>query len=459
MYQIHFEKPQNVHFIGIGGISMSGLAEILLDRGFTVTGSDRAPSALTKHLEDRGAVIHYPQSAENIDPDTDFFVYTAAIHPDNPEFAAAKETGKPMLTRAQLLGQIMDHFPESIAISGTHGKTSTTSMISQVLLECKADPTISVGAIFEPIHSNVRVGKSPYFVAEACEYTNSFLSLYPKYSIILNIDAEHLDFFKTLENERKSFRSFAGNTAKDGVLFINGEIPDVQEITDGADCRVVTFGFSEKEDYYPEEIEYNSLGCASFVPVAFGEKLPRIQLHVPGRHNISNALAATALLRTAGIPYEKISEGLSKFSGADRRFQYKGKLPNGAVIIDDYAHHPTEIRATLDAALHYPHKRLIVIFQPHTYTRTKAFLPDFIDALSMADVVVLAEIFAAREQDIYNISSADIQKGITARGKECHYFHAFPEIENWVKKNSMNGDLLITMGAGNIVSVGEDLLK
>lgn len=459
MFKINFNQPLHVHFIGIGGISMSGLAQVLLDRHFKVSGSDRTPSDLTRHLEKMGAKISYPQAAENVDPSTDVFVYTAAIHPDNPEFVRAKETGKPMLTRAQLLGQIMEHFRNSVAVSGTHGKTTTTSMISQVLLEAEADPTISVGAIFKPIQSNIRVGSSDVFVAEACEYTDSFLSLFPRYSIILNIDAEHLDYFKTLENERKSFHKFVGNTAKDGLLVINGEIPDYREIVKDAPCQVVSFGFTEEDDYHAEEISYNEFGYPSFTPVAFGQKLDPIVLHVPGRHNVGNALSAIAVLRAMGIPYDKIQSGLAKFSGADRRFQYKGKLSNGAVIIDDYAHHPTEIKASLNAALNYPHKRLVVIFQPHTYTRTKAFLPDFIQALSLADVVVLAPIYAAREQDIYGVSSADIEKGLKKLGKETYYFHSFPEIEDWVKKNSMNGDLLITMGAGNIVNVGEDLLK
>ncbi len=459
MYQINFSEPVSVHFIGIGGISMSGLAEILLDRNFTVTGSDRQESELTKKLAAKGARISYPQAAENVDPSTDVFVYTAAIHPDNPEFAAAKATGKPMLTRAELLGQMMEHYPESVAISGTHGKTSTTSMISQVLLEEEKDPTISVGAIFKPIASNVRVGRSDVFVTEACEYTDSFLSFYPKHSIILNIDAEHLDYFKTLENERASFHKFAGNTAEDGVLVINGEIPNVEEITEGIKNRVITFGFDERFDYYPADITYDELGNPAFTPVAFGEKLGRIQLHVPGHHNVGNALSAIAVLREMGVSYESIASGLLKFSGADRRFEYKGKLPSGAVIVDDYAHHPTEITASLQAALHFPHKRLIVAFQPHTYTRTKSFLDDFAKALSIADEVILAEIFAAREQDIYGVSSDDIRVRIEKLGKPCHYFHTFGEIEDYLKKNLTNGDLLITMGAGNIVSVGEDLLK
>ncbi|MCR4782880.1 MAG: UDP-N-acetylmuramate--L-alanine ligase [Lachnospiraceae bacterium] len=459
MYTIDFEKKLSAHFIGIGGISMSGLAEILLDKGFSVTGSDRSESDLTKHLVSLGAKISYPQKAENVSNDTDFFVYTAAIHPDNEEYKAAKATNKPMLTRAELLGQVMEHFKKSIAVAGTHGKTTTTSMISQVLLECDTDPTISVGAIFSAIKSNVRVGQSDYFVTEACEYTDSFLSFYPMHTIILNIDAEHLDYFKTLENERKSFHKFASNTKKNGFLYINGSIPNLSEITDELSCKVITFGLDDSFDYHAKDITYDELGHASFTPVAFGEELPRITLHVPGKHNVSNSLSAIATLRNLGLPYELIQSGLSKFTGADRRFQYKGRLKNGAIVVDDYAHHPTEIKASLDAALHTPHNRLIVAFQPHTYTRTKAFLNDFADALSMADIVVLADIYAAREQDIYGVSSEDIKKLIEKKNKECHYFHTFDEIETFLEKNSVNGDLLITMGAGNILEVGENLLK
>lgn len=459
MYTIDFNKALSAHFIGIGGISMSGLAEILLHKNFKVYGSDRNETELTAELAKKGALISYPQAAENVRDDIDFFVYTAAIHPDNPEFKAAKATGKPMLTRAELLGQVMEHFTESIAVAGTHGKTTTTSMISQVLLECDTDPTISVGAIFSAIKSNVRVGNSKYFITESCEYTDSFLSFYPKYNIILNIDAEHLDYFKTLENERASFNKYANNTKADGVLYVNGAIPNLSEITAGVSCRITTFGLDEAYDFHPEDITYDDLGHASFIPVANGKKLERITLHVPGKHNVANALSAIALLMDLGMPYNLIQSGLKKFTGADRRFQFKGRLDNGAVVIDDYAHHPTEIKATMDAAHHTPHNRIIVAFQPHTYTRTKAFLTDFADALALADIVVLADIYAAREQDIYGVSSADIKKLIDEKGKECHHFHTFEEIEEFLKKNSMNGDLLITMGAGNIIEVGENLVK
>lgn len=270
MYTIDFSKPTSVHFIGIGGISMSGLAEILLKEGFRVSGSDSKESPLTQHLTELGAQIAYPQAAANIPDETRIIVYTAAIHPDNPEFIRAKELDVPMLTRAQLLGQIMAHYARSIAVAGTHGKTTTTSMISQVLLCGQEDPTISVGGILKAIGSNIHVGNSDLFITEACEYTNSYHSFFPKYSIILNIEAEHLDFFKDLADVRSSFHKFAGNTKADGALIINGEIPDYQEITEGLSCQVITFGFTDACDYYPKDITYNELGCATFTPVHKG---------------------------------------------------------------------------------------------------------------------------------------------------------------------------------------------
>ena len=458
MFQIDFKKPIHVHFIGIGGISMSGLAEILLDRHFTVSGSDRSLSSITDHLAQIGARIACPQSADNVTDDIDCFVYTAAISQDNPEWVAAKATGKPMLTRAQLLGQIMRHYSESVAIAGTHGKTTTTSMISMLLLESAQKPTISVGGFLDAIHSNVHVGDSDRFVAEACEYTNSFLEFYPKYSIILNIEAEHLDFFKDLDDIRHSFKQFAEHTAADGLLVINGEIPDRQALVSEVRSEVETYGFSDTDDWHPGQISYDSLGCACFVPYYRGRALPPIQLHVPGRHNVGNALAVLAVAHRMGLSEDEIRRGFAAFHGADRRFQYKGRF-HGATIIDDYAHHPTEIRASLAAAKNYPHKRIVVVFQPHTYTRTKAFLEDFAQALSSADRVILTDIYAAREKDIYGVSSLDIKKRLDAAGVDCLYFPSFEEIENYLRKNSVDGDLLITMGAGNVVQIGEDLLK
>lgn len=458
MYKINYKHPIHVHFIGIGGVSMSGLAEILIDKGFVISGSDNKTSDLTKHLEAIGAKVSYPQSADNVSEDIDLFVYTAAISQDNPEFKAAVATKKPMLSRAQLLGQIMENYNQSIAIAGTHGKTSTTSMVSQILLEAKTDPTISIGGIFKTIGSNIRVGQSDTFVTEACEYTNSFHAFYPRYCVILNIEEDHMDFFKDLNEIRQSFHTFAGNTAEDGFIIINGDIDNLEEIVSGLPQTIITFGLNKNYDVYATDISYNDHGCACFTPVAFGDKLPQITLQIPGEHNIFNALAAVAVTTKMNISNEHIVSGLQNFGGADRRFQLKGTF-QGATVVDDYAHHPTEIAATLKAAKNYPHNRIICVFQPHTYTRTKAFLNDFSKSLALADIVVLADIYAAREKDIYGVSSQDILKLLQDKGVESYYFPSFSEIEEFLSKKCMNDDLLITMGAGDVVNIGTDLIN
>ena len=458
MYKIDFSKPEHIHFIGIGGISMSGLAEILLGAGFGISGSDSKPSALTKQLEEKGAKVFYGQCAENISEDYNCVVYTAAIHPDNPEFARCVELGLPMLSRAELLGQIMKNYNTAIAVSGTHGKTTTTSMFSSVLLAADTDPTISVGGILEAIGGNIRVGKSETFITEACEYTNSFLSFYPTLSIILNIEEDHMDFFKDLDDIMNSFKLFARRLPKDGSLIINKEIKDYEKVTEGLECTVITYGMDPSCTYHAENITFNEQGYGEFDVMHHNVNLGHIVLSVPGQHNVSNALAVIAAARKLGISMEQIQSGLLGFSGANRRFQYKGSL-NGVTIIDDYAHHPTEIRTTLEAAKNYPHKDIWCIFQPHTYTRTKAFFKEFAESLSLADHVILADIYAARETDTLGVSSKLLAKEISELGTDCYYFPSFDEIQNFVKSHCIHGDLLITMGAGDVVNIGENLLS
>ena len=459
MYKIDFSSPLHIHFIGIGGISMSGLARILQEKGFTVSGSASKESSITQALEAAGIHVIYGQKAGNITPDLNLIVYTAAIHEDNPELMAARASGKPVMDRASLLGQLMAQYKNSIAVAGTHGKTTTTSMLSHIFLAAKDDPTISVGGMLNAIGGNIRVGHSENFIAEACEYTNSFLKFNPHIEVILNIDADHLDFFKDINDIRSSFRKFAEKLGKGDLLIINSGIADLQEITDGLACRVTTCGLEAGSDYTAENISFDEFANGSFDLVRRGQRAGRYQLHVPGVHNISNALAAIAVAEETDLPEDAIREGLMAFSGTDRRFQYKGTV-NGVKILDDYAHHPAEVEATLRAAHQYPHNGNIwCVFQPHTYTRTKALLPRFAEALSLADRVVLADIFAAREKDPGDVSSRDIQKLLEDKGTPVWYFPSFQEIENFLSKNCINGDLLITMGAGDIVSVGEDLLK
>ena len=457
MYEVDFSKPIHIHFIGIGGISMSGLAEILLKESFTISGSDAKESDLTRHLTSLGAQVFYGQKAENILPGTDLVVYTAAIHPDNPEFAAAKAAGVPMLTRAELLGQIMRNYDTPIAVSGTHGKTTTTSMLSHILMAADCDPTISVGGILPSIGGNIRVGHSETFLTEACEYTNSFLSFFPKIGIILNMDADHLDFFKDLADIRHSFKLFAERVPAQGAVVINGDIENYQEIIEAVKGKVITFGHSRGNDYSAGDIQYDNYAHPSFDLYIGGEKKERLTLGVAGEHNVYNALAAIAVSLENGISMDAIRAGLAHFTGTNRRFEKKGEV-NGFTIIDDYAHHPHEIEATLKTAQNYPHKTLWCIFQPHTYTRTKAFLPQFAEALSLADKVILADIYAARETDTLGISSEDIVKLLKEKGKEAWYLPTFDEIEKFVMEHCTQGDLLITMGAGDVVNVGENLL-
>ncbi len=458
MYQINFHSPVHVHFIGIGGISMSGLAEILLEEGFTVSGSDSRESELTRHLEANGATVFYGQRAENILPGIDVVVYTAAIHPDNPEFVRAQEAQIPMLTRAELLGELMRNYRTAIAVSGTHGKTTTTSMLSMILLCARKDPTITVGGILPEIGGNIRVGHSEVFLTEACEYTNSFLSFLPTVGVILNIEEDHLDFFKDLADIRNSFHRFARLLPKDGLLVLNGEIEAPDEITENVDARIVTYGLTGSEDYSAGEISYDANGCASFRLLHRGTPVGSVSLRVPGIHNVSNALASLAVSLELDIDFDTAREGLETFHGTERRFQYKGQV-NGVTIIDDYAHHPTEIRATLRAAKNYPHRELWCVFQPHTYTRTHAFLHEFAEALTLADHVVLADIYAAREQNTLGITSQALQAELEKIGKPCDYFPSFEEIEKFLLKNCINGDLLITMGAGDVLKIGENLLS
>ncbi len=458
MYQINFNDPISVYFIGIGGISMSGLAEILLTEGFTISGSDRAPSDLTRTLETKGAHVFYGQREENVSEDIDLAVYTAAIKPDNPELIAAKNLGIPTLTRAELLGQMMKNYKVPIAVSGTHGKTTTTSMISQILLTAKTDPTLTIGGIYRPIGGNIRVGGSDLFVTEACEYTNSFLSFFPKIGIILNIEEDHLDFFKDLSDIRSSFHRFAKLLPSDGALIINGDIKNVEEITEGLSCQVITYGSSPEFTYSASEVSFSEDGCPSFKLLQKGEPAGTFSLNVHGEHNIANALASIALAKYLHIPDETTAAGLSAFEGTNRRFEYKGQA-GGVNIIDDYAHHPTEIRATLNAAAKYPHKKLWCVFQPHTYTRTKAFLEEFAAALSLADEIVLADIYAAREKDTLGVSAKTLQENIISLGHSCHYSPSFEEIEKFLVKDCTKDDLLLTMGAGDVVKIAETLLQ
>lgn len=452
------QTKEHIYFIGIGGISMSGLAEILASRGHQVSGTDVKETAVTKHLQSLGIHINFGHRAENITDDITLVVYTAAIHDDNPELRAAHEKGIRIMDRAHLLGQIMDEYHDSVAVSGTHGKTTTTSMVSEILLAAEKDPTITVGGILPTIGSNLRIGNSPYFVAEACEYFDSFLQFNPFIAIILNVESDHLDYFKTLENIRRSFHAFAQRVPDNGLLVISEKIDHVEELTDGLTCRVETFGLSEKANWRAENIVHEADGRNSFDVYHNGAFFTTIHLHIPGEHNITNALAAIAASAFLGAAPEDCVKGLHHYTGTERRFQLKGKK-DGITVIDDYAHHPTEIKAALAAAQNVQHNTTWCVFQPHTFSRTRFLFDEFGEAFGDADEIIIADIFAARETDDGTVSAAQLAERIAQTGKSARYVGDFAAIEAYLREHCKSGDLLMTVGAGDVYKIGENFLK
>ena len=454
------QKQEHIHiyFIGIGGISMSGLAEILVDRGLRVSGTDVKQSPVTQRLQKHGIHINFGHRAENITDDITLVVYTAAIHDDNPELQAAKQKKIPITDRAHLLGKIMQDYPNSIAVAGTHGKTTTTSMASEILLAANTDPTITVGGILPTIQSNLKIGHSPYFVAEACEYFDSFLQFSPKVGVILNVESDHLDYFKTLENIRRSFHAFAQRIPDDGLLVIHDSIQELSTLTENITCHIETFGLQENSNWCAKNIVHTPDGKNSFDAYHNGEFFAQIQLHIPGEHNITNALAAIAACAFFGISPQDCKQGLWHYTGTDRRFQIKGKQ-NGITVIDDYAHHPTEIKAALAAAQNVAHQKIWCVFQPHTYSRTKFLFDEFGTAFADADEIIVADIFAAREAFDDTISAAQLAARIAQTGKSARYVGDFSAIESYLRAHCQSGDLVMTIGAGDVYQVGESFLK
>ena len=437
---------------------MSGLAELLLSRGFRISGSDSHASELTEHLAAKGAQIYIGHDERHVAPGVQAGVFTAAVHEDNPEYREILRRGLPLLSRAELLGQLMRNYRSSYAVAGTHGKTTTTSMLSEIMLAAEGDPTISVGGMLDSIGGNLRIGASECFVTEACEYTNSYLEFYPHTSVILNIRPDHLDYFKTFENVRSSFRSFADNTAKDGCLVLSSRIEDWRELMQGLPCRIVTFGEEPDDDYRAEEISLRAGMYAEYVLYHGAERLGRIALSVPGHHNVGNSLAAAAAALENGIPFEAVRQGLVAYKGTHRRFEKKGILGEDIMVIDDYAHHPDEIEVTLKTA-RSAGRPIVCVFQSHTYSRTRQHFDDFVRVLSLADKVILAPIYPARETDTLGMSAQLMADALRGQGTDAIAFSTFEEIEDYVRKNVINGAMLITMGAGDVVKIGESLLK
>ena len=441
----YLQPGRRVHLVGIGGVSMRPLGLVLRGMGMDVTGSDMSVTASTQELVAKGITVHIGHQEENI-CGAECVIRTAAVHNDNPEIAAARSAGIPVFERAQAWGVIMRAYKNAICVSGTHGKTTTTSMLAHILMAAELDPTVMIGGYLPLLHAGHRVGNGDTILLESCEYCDSFLNFAPTLAVILNIEADHLDYFKDLEDVEKSFREFA-SLSSNGIL-ANGDDPHVLQTLQ--DMEYVSFGFGNHNRVKVDNI------CADwrhFDVVCDGKFYCHLDLQVIGRHNAMNALAAAGAAWLLGIPGEAVSIGLSTFSGADRRLQFKGKY-NGADIYDDYAHHPDELAATIEAVRTMGYKRMIVAFQPHTYTRTKALFTEFVEQLRKPDLVVLGEIYAAREQNLLGISSMDLQKEIPGSV----YCQTLPEITEYLRNTVGEGDVVLTVGAGDIFRVGEALI-
>lgn len=450
------DSPQvkHIHMIGIGGSSMSGLAEILISLGYRITGSDMKASPSTDRLEKLGARVHIGHSAENLSS-PDLVVYTVAVKEDNPEMMTARSLGLPVIDRAVLLGQLMKRYRYGIAISGTHGKTTTTSMITMIMLQSEKDPTVHIGGELEAIGGNTKIGSSGYFITEACEYYESFLKFHPYIAVILNIEVDHVDFFQGIGHIRETFLKFARLVPDDGYLVACLDDSNTRELLSQVHQKKITYGVkSEEAQWSARDITFDESGCASYTLLQHNIPLGTIRLSVPGIHNVNNSLAAIAATHTLGCGFEDIRQGLARFGGAHRRFELKGKV-DGIRVIDDYAHHPTEVQATLKAARNCGQERIWCVFQPHTYTRTKAFLEDFAVSFADADQVILADIYAAREPDRGEVSSGQLAEKIRTAGGNVLYLKSFDEIVDHLLRHTAPGDMVLTMGAGDIHKVGE----
>lgn len=449
-------KNTAIHFVGIGGISMSGLAEIMLSRGFKVTGSDWKKTHITDKLEKLGATVFEGQKYENV-KNAGLVVYTAAAKQDNPEIIAAKENGITLLNRAEFLGALMKEYSQAIGIAGTHGKTTTTSILTHALLKAGTDATVSIGGELNLIGGNVRAGKSEYFLTEACEYTNSFLSFFPKIAVITNIEEDHLDFFSGIEEIRESFLNFALLTKDKGCVIACGDDENVKLALSGHGLNLHYYGLSDDMEYTATNIKYTN-GLPSFDVVKDGTFLTHITLSVPGEHNIKNALASVAVCCELGLDLDKCAEGIAEFYGTKRRFEKKGTL-GGALIMDDYAHHPTEISATISAAKGMNPQRLRIVFQPHTYSRTKTLWNDFVSCFDGTDELILTDIYPAREVFDGVTKSEDLAADIKKRGINVKFISSFDDICTYLKNTAADGDLIFSMGAGDVVRIADTIAE
>ena len=454
----YFKRFHHIHMLGIGGISMSGIAEILNHWGIKVTGSDAQASEVTDKLIEHGISVTIGHDIENLKR-ADAVVYSAAIKPDDIEMQTAKQLSIETIERCDFLGKITKAYSNTIGVSGTHGKTTTTSMVSLCFVEAGLDPTIQVGAILNQIDGNYRVGNSEYCLIEACEYVESFLKFHPKSEIILNIDNDHLDYFKNFDNIKNAFIKYVALLPDDGLLVINGDDSNCLDLASHTKAKTVTYGITNMDcDYTAKNIIFDTNGFAGFDVYHHSHFYGHIQLSIPGKHNVSNALACISLCHEYGISILSIQKALQSFTGAHRRFEFVGTF-HQASIYDDYGHHPTEILATANSLKNKRYHESWVVFQPHTYSRTKNLLDDFAHALTHFDHIIITDIYAARESNTYGITSADLADKVQSLGKQVVYLPDFGEIVTYLKNVVQPNDIVLTLGAGTVTSIGPMLTE
>ena len=441
------KNSKRIHFVGVGGISMSSLAVISAGMGYTVTGSDMRRSTMTERVSESGVTVFYGHREDNV-RGADVTVYTAAAHNDNPELRYCLENGIPTVSRAEYLGWLMSAYNCRIGVSGTHGKSTVTSMLTDIYMAARLDPTVVSGAELESIGGAYRLGGKEYFLFEACEYCDSFLSFCPTVCVVTNLEYDHADYFKDMEQLRESFRKYI---AMGGLAVLNADDEEAFVLKNGYNGRVLTFSLEGKGDYNAENIRYNN-GCATFTVTKNGTTVTEITLSVPGRHNVYNAMAAVTAALENGCDAESVARGLASFGGAKRRFEYVGVSEGGAQVYNDYAHHPSEIKATLSAAKAFG-KRVVCIFQPHTYSRTASLFDDFTRAFADADLALFSDIYAARETDTLGVSSELLDRNTP----NSLYLGSFDAIASYVKKSCNENDLVLILGAGDFVNIGKML--
>ncbi|HSH36229.1 UDP-N-acetylmuramate--L-alanine ligase [Schnuerera sp.] len=454
---INDHKYSHIHFIGIGGISMSGLAEILLTEGYKVSGSDMNNSYIIERLKTLGAHVYIGHNKDNIEG-ANLVVYTDAITNDNEELIKSLENNIPTVDRATFLGALMKNYENSIAVSGTHGKTTTTSMIATILNRSLLKPTILLGGQLDEIGGNIKLGSKKYLLTEACEYKGNILKYFPTIAIILNMEEEHLDYFEGIDHIVNTFTQYGQNLEDDGYLIINSDDSNAKKVIKNTKANIITFGLNNKSDYSAENISFTPEGYPQFMLNIKGESLYPVKLNVMGIHNVYNALASICATHLLGVPIQTILESIVEYKGTHRRLEVKGVI-NGIKIIDDYAHHPTEIKASLKALRNSTNNQIWCIFQPHTYTRTKILLNSFAESFSEADKVIIPDIYAARERDNGLIHSTHLVEALSKNGIDAEYISSFENIEDYILKNAKKGDIVVTMGAGNVYTIGEAMLE